>query len=83
MGGRFLKADTQSISEFDKYFRLRANIRCMVAPVKLWIHQRKPNEATYGLTFKIIKVIVTLPFGRSLRNQEEEHMVDFLDIDSD
>ncbi len=33
-GGRFLKTDTQSISEFDKYFRLRTNIRCMVAPVK-------------------------------------------------
>ena len=83
MGGGFLKADTQSIREFDKYFRLRTNIRCMVAPVKLWIHQGKPNEAIYGLTFTVIKVLVKLPVGRSLKNQEEEQMVDFLDSDSD
>ena len=82
-GGRFLITDTQSISEFDKYFRLRTNIRCMVAPVKLWIRQGEPNEANYGLTFKVIKVLVKLPVGRSLRNQEEDEMVDFLDSDSD
>ena len=55
----------------------------MVAPVKLWIHQGKPNEATYGLTFKVIKVLVKLPVGRSLKNQEEEQMLDCLDRDSD
>ena len=34
-GRSILKTDTQSINEFDEYFRLRTNIRCMVAPVKL------------------------------------------------
>ena len=82
-GGRFLKTDTQSIHEFDKYFRLRTNIRCMVAPVKLWIHQGRPNEATYGLTFQVIKVLVKPPVGRSPKTQEEEQMLDFLDSDSD
>ncbi len=48
-----------------------------------WMHQGKTNEAAYGVTFKIIKVLVKLPLGRSLRNQEEEQMVDFLDSDSD
>ena len=54
----------------------------MIAPVKIWIHQSNANEATYGLTFKLIKVMVKIPLNRSFRNHDES-MVDFLDSDSD
>ena len=54
----------------------------MIAPVKIWIHQSNANEATCGLTFKLIKVLVKIPLNRSLRNHDES-MVDFLDSDSD
>ena len=54
----------------------------MIAPVKLWIHQNNTTEATYGLTFKLIKVLVKLPLSRGLRNQDDS-MLEFLDSDSD
>ena len=81
-GGRFLKTDTETIEEFAKYFYLHTNLKCMIAPVKLWIHQTSTNEATYGLTFKLIKVLVKIPLNRALKNHDE-CMVDFLNSDSD
>ncbi len=54
----------------------------MIAPVKLWIHQSNTSEATYGLTFKLIKALVNIPLTRALKN-EDDSMVDFLDSDSD
>ena len=81
-GSRFLKTDTETIDDIAKYFHLQTNLRCMIAPVKIWIHQSNANEATYGLTFKLIKVLVKIPLNRSLRNHDES-MVDFLDSDSD
>ena len=80
--GRLLKTDTSTIEDFSKYFYLQSNLRCMIAPVKLWIHQSNTTEATYGLTFKLIKVLVKLPLSRSIKNQDDS-MVEFLDSDSD
>ncbi len=54
----------------------------MIAPVKLWIHQSSATEATYGFTFKLIKVLVKIPLTRALQNHDES-MVDFLDCDFD
>ena len=79
---RSLKTDTTTIDEFTKYFCLQTNLRCMIAPVKLWIHQNSTTEATYGLTFKLIKVLVKLPLTRALKNQDD-CLADFLDSDSD
>ena len=81
-GGRFLKTDTETTDDIVKYFHLQTNLRCMIAPVKIWIHQSNANEATYGLTFKLIKVMVKIPLTRALKHQDES-MVDFLDSDSD
>ena len=60
-GGRFLKTDTQTIDDIVKYFHLQTISRCMIAPIKIWIHQGNANEATYGLTFKLIKVRLKSP----------------------
>ncbi len=49
---RSLKTVTTTIDEFVKYFHLHTNLKCMTAPVKLWIHQNSTTEATYGPTFK-------------------------------
>ena len=54
----------------------------MIAPVKLWIHQSSATEATYGLTFKLIKVLVNIPLTQALKNHDD-CMVDVLDSDSD
>ncbi len=67
MGGISLKIDNTTIEEFAKYFYLQTNLNFMVAPVKLWIHQNNTTEATYGLTFKLIKVLVKIPLTRALK----------------
>ena len=54
----------------------------MIAPVKLWIHQNNTTEATHGLTFKLVKVLVKLPLSRGLKNHDDS-MVEFLDSDMD
>ena len=54
----------------------------MIAPVKLWIHQSSATEATYVLTFKLIKVLVKIPLTRALKNQDD-CLADLLDSDSD
>ncbi len=79
---RTLKTDTTTIEEIVKYFHLQTNLKCMIVPVKLWIHQGSPTEANYGLTFKLIKVLVQLPLTRALKNQDD-CLADFLDSDSD
>ena len=79
---RTLKTDTTTIDEFTKYFHLQTNLRCMIVPVKLWIHQVSPTEYSYGLTFKLITVLVKLPLTKSLKNQDD-CLADFLDSDSD
>ena len=81
-GDRSLKTDTTTIDEYTKYIHVQTNLRCMIAPVKLWIHQNITTEATYGLTFKLIKVLVKLPLTRALKNQDD-CLADFLDSDSD
>ena len=81
-GARFLNTDTQSLSDFEKYFHSRGKLMCMIARFNMWIHPTNANEALYGLTFKLIKVLVKIPLNRSLRNHDES-MVDFLDSDSD
>ena len=79
---RTLRTDTTTIDDFTKYFHLQTNLRCMIVPVKLWIHQASPTEYSYGLTFKLIKVLVKLPLTRALKNQDD-CLADFLDSDSD
>ena len=79
---RTLRTDTTTIDEFTKYFHLQTNLRCMIVPVKLWIHQVSATEYSYGLTFKLIKVLVKLPLTRSLKHQDD-CLADFLDSDSD
>ena len=82
-GAKFLKTDTETLSDFEKYFHLRGNLKCIIAPVKFWIHPTNANEAQYGLTFKLIKVLVKLPLERNLKVNSEERDIDFLDSDSD
>ena len=82
-GTRFLKTDTQSLSDFEKYFRLRGSLKCIIVPVKIWIHQTNATEAQYGLTFKLIKVLVKMPLESFLEANSPENEIDFLDSDSD
>ena len=79
---RFLKTDTDFITDFEKYFPSRTNLKCIIAPVKVWVHPTSTTESTYGLTFKLIRVLVKLPLERTLANHQEPE-IDFLNSDSD
>ena len=47
-GARFQKTDTPSLSGFERYFHLLGNLKCMIAPVKIWIHPANATEVQYG-----------------------------------
>jgi hypothetical protein len=79
---RFLKTDTDYITDFEKYFPLRINLICIIAPVKIWVHPTSTTESTYGLTFKLIRVLVKLPLERTLANNPEPE-IDFLNSDDE
>ena len=55
----------------------------MIAPFIIWIHLTIANEALYGLTFKLIKVLVKMPLERFLKSSSPENEIDFLNSDSD
>ena len=82
-GARFLKTDTQSLSDFEKYFHLRGNLKCVIVPIKIWIHPTNATEAQYGLTFKLIKVLVKMPLAKFLKVSSADNEIDFLVSDSD
>jgi hypothetical protein len=65
---RDLKPDTQCIDNFSKYFPLRANLTCVIVPAKLWIHPANSHEFNYGITFKLVKVLVKMPLSEGLKD---------------
>ena len=80
---RFLKTDTETLTDFEKYFPLRTNLKCMIVPIKIWVHPTSPNESTYGLAFKLIKVLVKLPLEKALAKHADEQDIDFLNSESE
>ena len=80
---RFLKTDTQTLSDIEKYFRLWTNVRCVIAPITLWVHQINATEANYGITFKLTKALAKVPPERSVKQIYDEHGVEFLNSDDE
>ena len=77
-----VQMDIKTITQFEKYFFLRSILTCMIVPVKIWIHQTS-SEVSYGLTFKLIKVMVKQPIEKTLKQKTDDHSIDFLNSDSD
>ena len=64
-----LKEATQGIKTVDdiaKYIKYQSRIKCIIVPSKLWIHPPANTDVTYGISFKLLKVLVDVVPEKSL-----------------
>ena len=64
-----LKEVAQGITTIDdiaKYIKYQSRIKCIIIPSKLWIHPPANNDVTYGISFKLLKVLVDIVPEKSL-----------------
>jgi hypothetical protein len=78
--GKYNIVNTENLEEFEKFFLLKSSLKCVIMPVKLWIHQTNTNLFSYGMTFKLIKVMIKQPLEQLNKFVDD---IDFLDSDSD
>ena len=50
--------DIKTLEDFEKHVKFLSKIKCMISPVKLWMHPLTATEPSYGISFKLIKVLV-------------------------
>ena len=60
-GDREAISDTRFIDDFQYYVRFHAKVKCIIAPSKLWYHPSTVADPMFGITFKLVKVLVEMP----------------------
>jgi hypothetical protein len=78
--GDYNIVNCENLEEFEKFFILKSSLKCVIMPVKLWIHQTNTNQFSYGLTFKLIKVMIKKSTEQINKIVDD---IDFLNSDSD
>ena len=48
----------KTVDDIAKYIKYQSKIKCIIVPSKLWIHPPANTDVTYGISFKLIKVMV-------------------------
>ena len=48
----------KTLEDFEKHVTFLSKVKCMISPVKLWMHPATNAEPAYGIAFKLIKVLV-------------------------
>jgi len=47
-----------TLEDFEKHVKFLSKVKCMISPVKLWMHPITAIEPSYGIAFKLVKVLV-------------------------
>ena len=47
-----------TLEDFETHVKFLSKVKCMVSPVKLWMHPLTATEPSYGIAFKLVKVLV-------------------------
>ncbi len=48
----------KTIEDFEKHVKFLSKLKCMITPVKLWMHPITATEPAYGIAFKLVTVLV-------------------------
>ena len=59
--GVIRSVDVTTIDEVCKHVPFRSTVKCFVTPSKLWYHPSQNVDASYGIIFKCVKILVKLP----------------------
>ena len=78
-GCRQLVPDITTVDDVADFVRFRSKIRCIIMPSKLWIIPPTGGDAMYGVSFKLVKVLVELPPSKVVR--VESIIDDFIESD--
>jgi hypothetical protein len=78
-----LKANTETLINFEKYLQLKTKVKCLISPIKLWWSPPSSNEKMYGITFKLIKCMVQLSVPKLLTDSTLKNGDNFLDDNED
>ena len=63
----------KDIDEFAYFVRFKSKVKCMIQPSKLWMTPPTASEPMYGISFKLVKIMVD---AQPLKMKEE---VEFLE----
>ena len=76
--------DITDVDSFCKYVCYQSKLKAIIAPVKLWAQASNIKDASYGVTFKIIKAQVDPPINTSISMKDYLNNTDgFLNSDSE
>ena len=76
--------DIVDVDSFSKYVCYQCKLKAIIAPVKLWCQASNIKDASYGVTFKIIKAQVDPPINTSISMKDYLNNTDgFLNSDSE
>ena len=59
--GEIRSVDVTTIDEVCRYVPFRSSVKCYITPSKLWYHPSSNVDASYGIIFKCVKILVKLP----------------------
>ena len=60
-GSKEIAPDVHTVDDVASFVRYRSKIKCVIMPSKLWIIPPSGGDAAYGISFKLVKVLVELP----------------------
>ena len=68
-GSKQIVYDTTSVDDVADTVRFKSKIKCIILPSKLWIIPPAGGDAMYGVSFKLVKVLVELPPKREVTTE--------------
>jgi len=80
-GNRQLAPDIVTVDDVADFVRFKSKIKCIIMPSKLWIIPPSGGDAMYGVSFKLVKVLVELPPAKVV--QVESILDGFIDSDDE
>jgi hypothetical protein len=60
-GDKNIVSSIPCIDEFAYHVRFKSKVKCLIVPSKLWMTPNMTNDAMYGISFKLVKVLVEPP----------------------
>ena len=60
-GSKQIVYDATEVDDVADIVRFKSKIKCIIMPSKLWIIPPSGGDAMYGVSFKVVKVLVELP----------------------
>ena len=80
-GTKELAHDISTVDDVADFVKFKSKVKCVIMPSKLWIIPPSGGDASFGVSFKLVKVLVELPAEKVI---SQESIIDgFIDSDKE